>query len=289
VHLDLVNLPNLMSLTEGRPEIVVALIDGPVNTSLPEFSSCTVRDISPGVANCGLQESSACRHGTLVAGVLFARRRSMAAICPGCTLLLRPIFGRAKSDHDGVPGSSPEVLAAALIEAVEAGARIVNLSCGVSHCSTQGEIRLREALALAAGKGVIVVAAAGNHGTVGGSCITRDPWVISVASIDRTGRPMETCNLGASIGQRGLAAPGQNVISLNSTGESASFSGTSAACPFVSGAAALLWSEYPHLPAARIKDALTGGRRARSIVPPALDAWGALQRLKAQDNGRTMK
>jgi subtilisin family serine protease len=125
------------------------------------------------------------------------------------------------------------------------------------------------------------VAAAGNQGRVGGSCITKDPWVIPVVSIDRAGRPTNECNLSASIGLRGLAAPGQDVPSVSSGGEPARFSGTSAACPLVTGAAALLWSEYPSMTAAQIKEALTGGRRQRSIVPPAMDAWGAFETLGA--------
>jgi len=38
----------------------------------------------------------ACSHGTLVAGVLSARRDSLhPGICPGCTLVVRPIFSDA--------------------------------------------------------------------------------------------------------------------------------------------------------------------------------------------------
>ena len=210
-----------------------------------------------------------------------AGTRQLRPSAPACTLLLRPIFGDTSEDANGVPGSHPEVLAAAIIEAVNAGARIVNLSCGISGCSGRGEGSLRAALVFAAGRGVIVVAAAGNQATVGGSCITRDPWVIPVISIDGAGRPTDESNLSASIGQRGLAAPGQDVTSLSSSGVPTSFSGTSAACPFVSGAAALLWSEFPSLSGAQIRQALTTGARRRTIVPPAMNAWGAFQRLDA--------
>lgn len=287
--LDLVNLPRLMSLTQGRQEISIALIDGPVNSSLPDFAASTIRDISFGnKGSCDRQNSSACIHGTLVASILVSRRGSLApAICPGCTLLLCPIFGERGEDMYGVPISRPEVLAARIIEAVNAGARIVNLSCGISRCSARGESSLRAALGFAASNGVIVVAAAGNQARVGGSCITKDPWVIPVVSIDDAGRPTDESNLSASIGQRGLAAPGQNVTGLSSNGAPTYFSGTSAACPFVSGAAALLWSEYPNLPGAQIKQALTGGRRHRGIVPPAMDAWGAFQKLETQMRRKT--
>jgi subtilisin family serine protease len=219
-------------------------------------------------------------HGTLVAGVLTGKRGSGApAICPGCTLLLRPIFGDSGVGTYSVPSATPEVLADAIIEAVAAGTWIINLSCGIARCSGRGESSLRAALDFAGGKGVIVVAAAGNQGRVGGSCITQHPWVIPVVSIDRYGQPANECILSASTGLRGLAAPGQNLLSIDANGEPMQFSGTSAACPLVSGAAALLWSEYPDLTAAQIKDALVGGRRQRSIVPPTMDAWSAFQKL----------
>ena len=200
-----------MSLTEGRPEIGIALIDGPVNTNLPEFASSSIKDLAPGSSGkCDRVDSIACMHGTLVAGVLVGSRGSTTpAICPGCTLLVRPIFGEMSKDGRGVPVSSPEGLAAAIIEVVNAGARIVNLSCGLSRCSARGERSLCDALDFAATRGVIVIAAAGNQARVGGSCITKNPWVIPVISIDGSGRPSDESNLSASIGQGDWRLPGK--------------------------------------------------------------------------------
>ncbi|MEU5485781.1 S8 family serine peptidase [Streptomyces mirabilis] len=58
------------------------------------------------------------------------------------------------------------------------------------------------------------------------------------------------------------------------------FSGTSAAAPFVTGTAALLWSTAPDLSAARIRAALClPGMARRSIVPPLLNASASLRAL----------
>ncbi|MFF2937821.1 S8 family serine peptidase [Streptomyces mirabilis] len=58
------------------------------------------------------------------------------------------------------------------------------------------------------------------------------------------------------------------------------FSRTSAAAPFVTGTAALLWSTAPDLSAARIRAALClPGRARRSIVPPLLNASASLRAL----------
>ena len=47
-------------------------------------------------------------HGTYVAGILAARRGSGApAICPGCTLLVRPIFLETASDNAEMPSATP--------------------------------------------------------------------------------------------------------------------------------------------------------------------------------------
>jgi subtilisin family serine protease len=128
---------------------------------------------------------------------------------------------------------------------------------------------------------VIVVAAAGNQGTLGSTAITSHPWVIPVAAYDLAGRPLGQSNLGNSIGRRGLGALGDRVTSLGTDGKPITLGGTSAAAPFVTGAIALLWSEFPDVPAGAMKLAVAGAyaRRRTTVVPPLLDAWGAYQSL----------
>lgn len=226
--------------------------------------------------------SAACLHGTFVAGILVAKRGSIApAICPGCTLLVRPIFAESSSTNGDMPSATPEELASAIIDSVDSGGRVLNLSAALAQPSSRGERQLEEALNYAARLGVIVVAAAGNQGTVGSSAITRHPAVIPVAACDLQGRPLSESNLGKSIGRQGLSAPGTNIASLSADGKDHGFSGTSAAAPFVTGAIALLWSEFPNAGAGEIRRAVTqsGRRRRNSIVPPLLDAWTAYQAL----------
>jgi len=268
-----------MQRTEGTREIAVGVIDGPVRLDHPALSGQSIRELSGGApAACRQRESFACAHGTLVIGVLAARRGSGApAICPGCTFLLRPIFPENITGGDPMPVSTPEELATAIIDSVSAGARVINLSAALTEPSTRGENRLAEALDFAARRGVLVTAAAGNQGTVGGSALTRHPWVIPVIGCDVQGRPMQESNLGGSIGRHGLAAPGENITSTGADGRPGTFGGTSAAAPFVTGAIALLWSEFPRASAGQIKLVVTQAARGarRTIVPPLLDAWGA--------------
>ena len=283
--LELVKLTALMERTSGSPEVKIGLIDGPVATQHPDLAGENLREI-PGssIARCSQAGSTACLHGTFVAGILSARRNSPApAICPGCSLLVRPIFAEETTGREQMPSATPDELAAAIIECINAGARLINLSLALAQPSTKGEQALEGALNLALRRGVLIVAAAGNQKTLGSSAITRHPWVIPVVACDLRGRPMNDSNLGSSIGRRGLSAPGDSITSLGSEGQSVTAGGTSVAAPFVTGAIALLWSEFPAASAGQIKLAmiLAGTQRRASVVPPLLDASAACRVLLA--------
>ena len=286
--LDLVKLAPLMERSVGRGRVVISLIDGPVAIGHPDLGGQSIREV-PGTLGsvCARASSTACLHGTFVAGILVAKRGSSApAICPGCTLLVRPIFAETSSTNGGMPGATPEDLASAIIDSVNSGGRVLNLSAALVQPSSRSERQLEEALNHAARQGAIVVAAAGNQGTVGGSAITGHPAVIPVAACDLQGRPLSESNLGRSIGRQGLSAPGVNIVSLSADGKEHVFSGTSAAAPFVTGAIALLWSEFPNARAEEIRMAVTRlGRPRKTIVPPLLDAWAAYRKLTMTHGG----
>jgi subtilisin family serine protease len=283
--LDLTRLTPLMERTAGSRKIVVGLVDGAVDMGNPEFATEAVREVvtqsSKQQCGCSYPRSVSCRHGTFVAGILAGRRGSGApAICPGCTLLVRTVFVEEEDPHS-LPSTTPRELGEAITEMVQGGAKVVNLSCQLLPGSAGAKQSLGDALNYAAARGAICVAAAGNDGFLGSSAITRHRWVIPVAACDRNGRPADGSNLGHSIGQRGLLAPGEGIQSLGPPDQGFSLGGTSAAAPFVTGACALLWSEFPEADAADIWQAITqsGVVRRNSVVPPLLDAWGAYQSL----------
>jgi subtilisin family serine protease len=280
-----------MERTSGRRELTIGLIDGPVALGDPELAGERIREVPGGAqGRCVRDDSVACQHGTFVAGILCAKRKSAApAICPGCTLLVRPIFAETTPAGTQMPSATPEELAEAIRGCIDAGALVLNLSAALVQSSSRGEHSLEEALEYAARRGAVVVVAAGNQGAVGSSALTRCPWVIPVAACDQRGRPLGQSNLGSSIGRRGLSAPGEDITSLGAGGGPLTLAGTSAATPFVTGAAALLWSEFPAATAAEIRFALTraGGARRHTVVPPLLDAWGAYQFLLSTPAGRS--
>ncbi len=276
-------MSHLMGLTHGRDDVLVGLVDGPVALGHPDLATGRIRALAGVSAACFDHGSESCRHGTFVAGILAARRGSRApAIAPGCTFVVRPVFSGMGRVGE-LPSATPSQLADAIIDCVDAGTRILNVSAALPMGSISTQPELAEALGYAVQRSVLVVVAAGNQGTVGGSAITCHPWTIPVAAYARTGRPLAQSNLGRSIGSRGVGAPGEGIVSLAPEGEAVTSSGTSVAAPFVTGAAALLWSAFPGATAVEIKDALVtspaSGRRR--VAPPLLDAERAYEMLSA--------
>lgn len=145
-------------------------------------------------------------------GILAARRGSAApTLCPGCTLLLRPVFCEAPPGGS-CPVLTPDGLATAVADAVEAGAWIVNLSLGVDGHALARSRPLDDAFDHARTHGVLVVVAAGNHGHVGPAPLLTHPWALPVTACDPLGGPLPGANLGIGIGRFGLRAPGLRVL-----------------------------------------------------------------------------
>ncbi|GAA2250788.1 hypothetical protein GCM10010232_43380 [Streptomyces amakusaensis] len=278
--LDLAGLTPLRALTTGRSSVVVGLIDGPVALDHPALAGRAVRESRPAGPKGCRRGDVCCAHGTFVAGILV----SATGVCPGCALLVRPLF--ADRPAGGGPatcltGVRTGELAEAITETVDAGVRVLNLSMAQPAPSGVPDRALEAALDHAADRGVITVVAAGNQGRTGSSVLTRHPWVVPVVAYDRAGRPMPQSNLGISIGRNGLGAPGDRITGPGLGGSFRTVSGTSAATPFVTGAAALLCSLFPAASAAAVRYALTRATaHRRSVIPPPLDAWAAYTALR---------
>src|SRR5215204_3170414 len=111
--LDLVGLTPLMELSSGRSEVALALMDGPVAVNHPDLTAENVRE-TPGSklrGSCAQTGSAACLHGTFTAGILSAKRDAPApAICPDCTLVVRPIFKETTRGSEEMPSATPTEL-----------------------------------------------------------------------------------------------------------------------------------------------------------------------------------
>ncbi|WP_345662300.1 S8 family serine peptidase [Streptomyces venetus] len=265
-------LSALTARTTGHPDVVVGVVDGAVDPGHPDLALQPVRFVGAPVP--ARDPGAPPGHGTLVVSSLAARPTAPTpGVCPGCSFVVRPVPGV------DVPPAAPADLADALADVVAAGARVVNLSLALERlpvadfAADHGIGLLLDAVELARRHGVLVVAAAGNDGGLGGPPLVRHPWVIPVVACDDGGRPLTTSTLGRAIGRHGLTAPALP----------RGLSGTSAAAPVVTGAVALLWSLFPGARAAAVRDAVTRPRppaRRTSVVPPPLDAAYAYDVLR---------
>jgi Subtilase family len=275
--LDLVGLPSLMAITRGSPRIRLALIDGPV-ADHPHLDGTRIDHLTDGSAAHQRSTGLARQHATAIAGLLAATPESgLPAICPGCRLLVRPIF---REDGSGnALASTPDDLAQALVDTVDAGVNVINLSAALIR-SYRGVRTLELALDHAAAHRTIVVAAAGNQASFGGSTITRHPWVIPVVAYTLSGVPMDQSVIAPAVGRRGLGACGEKLPGLGTTRASV-IGGTSAATPFVAGAIGLLWSIFPGASAEALRYAVgrPGAPRRSAVMPPLLDAWTVYQSM----------
>ena len=273
-----------MARTLGRPQVVVAMIDGPVLTSHPDLAA-NIRELpGPDRGSYSTAQRSRYQLGTFTAGILCARRGSSApAICPGCTLLVRCVPTEATNLGAQVPRAQSVDVAAAIIECIDQGARVINVGVQLAHSPAAGTKAVRAALDHAADRGVGIVAAADDHVRAGASPIAAHRWVIPVIGYDPVGNPIAETNLSPAVARRGLGAPGIDITSLGTDSEVVTLAGATVPLPFVTGTIALLQSEFPAASLMGIKFALTQGYSAgrTSSVPPLLNAWAAYQFLKS--------
>jgi subtilisin family serine protease len=283
-----IRLRPLMSISSGHPDIVIGVIDGPIDFSHFAFRESRIRTVkySQRIA-CNNASSIACKHGTFITGILFSKRGlSSPAICPDCQMILHPIFAEDMNNPANdryYPRITPEKLADAIIEMVDAGARVINLSLALSTSSLINYQSLYDAYSYALKKHVIIVAAAGNQGKIGNVSLIDHPWVIPVASCNESGQLDQMSNFGPSIGNRGLLAPGVNITSTSPGGQFSNMSGTSFAAAFVAGAIALLCSIFTNASSESIMYSLiknTSSNR-RSVIPPLPDTEAAWKFLKS--------
>ncbi|MDP3789854.1 MAG: S8 family serine peptidase, partial [Candidatus Omnitrophota bacterium] len=186
-------------------------------------------------------------HGTHVSGTIAAvtnNSAGIAGVAPNAKIMA------VKGLSDSGSGYISD-LANCLIYAANNGADVLSNSWGGSGSSST----LENAVNYAYSKGCVVVAAAGNsNADAAGYTPAGYANVITVAATDRNDVKASFSNYGSIVD---VSAPGVSVLS-SSGGTYKSWSGTSMACPHVSGLAALILSQDPTLTnaevAQRIKD-----------------------------------
>lgn len=236
-------IPGLEALwrrTLGDPRIPVAILDGPVDRTHPSLVAATLSEIEtvvPRAASRGL----ACRHGTHVASIIFGQHNSpVKGIAPRSRGLIAPVFADGAGGQV-VPCSQID-LARAILQAIQAGCRVINISGGEYIRPGAAHPLLLQAINACAERGILVVAAAGNDGC---ACLHVPgglPSVLAAGAMDDWGQPLPSSNWGGAYRTGGILAPGQNIVGAVPGGGIAAQTGTSYATAIVSAVAALLMS-----------------------------------------------
>ncbi|MGA1407391.1 MAG: S8 family serine peptidase [Ilumatobacteraceae bacterium] len=184
-------------------------------------------------------------HGTHVSGIVAAladNSLGIAGVAPAARILPIRVL-----DSNG-SGDSRDV-ARGIRYAADRGARVINLSLGGVFESPV----VTQAIDYATSKGALVIAAAGNGGS-----LSSPKWpanydgTIAVTAIDPDDQSPAFAQRGDYID---ISAPGVRIVST-AQGEYNTQSGTSMSAAFVSGAAALLFSARPQLTPAEVRDML---------------------------------
>ena len=197
-------------------------------------------------------------HGTHVAGIIAAERNNNKGV-NGVANNVKIMSVRAVPNGD----EYDKDVALAIRYAVDNGAKVINTSFGKYYSPHSDWVR--DAIAYAGQKDVLIVNAAGNEGidldkkdvypndAIGTGLEVANNF-ITVGSLD----PVYGSKMVSGFSNYGkinvdVFAPGEDIYSTFPENEYESIGGTSMASPAVAGIAALIRSQYPNLTATQVK------------------------------------
>jgi type VII secretion-associated serine protease mycosin len=234
--------------------VLVAVVDSGVDADHPQLSRPgKVREgrdfylagTFPGAFDC-------VSHGTGVAGIIAADPApgiGFHGVAPDAEILPVRINDRDVGDQGEALRIDPQVVANGIRYAADQGAKVMNLSLA-GHDDFPV---IREAVAYAVARDVLVVAAAGNSqrdaSTEQPSYPAAYDGVLGVGAVDIDGARMSGSQIGRYVA---IVAPGAKVLTTTRAGGHAYVDGTSFATPFVAGTAALVRAAWPRLTAAEV-------------------------------------
>ena len=234
--------------------VTVAVVDSGVDADhpqrqgkvLPGADFFLVGDL-PGNFDC-------VSHGTAAASIIVASPTpgvGFRGVAPDARILPVRVIDRELNDTGNATPINPGVVADGIRYAADSGAKVINLAL-----SGYGDFPvLRDAVAYAQAKDVLLVAAAGNRADLGPvpSYPAAYDGVLGVGSISIEGVRAEGSQVGPYVD---LVAPGEDGVAASRVVGHHYWAGTSFAAPFVAGTAALVRSAHPNLTAKEVADRL---------------------------------
>ena len=220
------------AIERGESRVTIAVIDTGVDYTHPDIAGNYIAGGYDWI-NDDDDPMDDHGHGTHCAGIAAAVSNNTLGIAG---IAQSGIMAEKALDSQGNGTSS--LTAEAIRHAADNGADIISMSLGASE---QSNI-LKEACQYAWEKGCILVAASGNSGTGRVYYPAAYDTVIAAGSVGRTGLRSSFSNYGTGLE---LVAPGEAILSTTPGSTYTTKSGTSMACPHISGVAALILSRYP--------------------------------------------
>jgi subtilisin len=195
-------------------------------------------------------------HGTVVAGIVAAEMNGLGVVgvAPEAHL-----YGVKVLDRRGQGFVSSVV--AGIDWAIDNNMQIISMSLGGARSHA-----MQEACQGGYDAGLLLVAAAGNSGPARGRSTVGYPAAYdTVIAVSATQEDDELAWFSSTGPEVEIAAPGVDIFSTAPDSQYRYMSGTSSACPHVTGVAALLFSAYPMLTNGEVRELL--GQYAEDLGP----------------------
>lgn len=235
--------------SEDNCQLVVGLIDTPVQSLSGNLNSF----LKPAIHVAGdVSASTALTHGTAMAETILDALQAKTGGSTSVQILPVDVYGNSES-------TTTFDVASGIVQAVNNGANIINLSLG----GTGDSQVLHNTIIQVSQQGIPIYAAAGNDPVTTPTYPAAYPEVISVTATDSSGNIASYANRGSFID---MTAPGDNVVPYD--GQSYLVEGTSTATAFVSGAAAGL-ADSSHACADQAESLLQSSLPKSSILKTA--------------------
>ena len=195
-------------------------------------------------------------HGTFVAGIIGAKTNNNLGIA-GIVGGNNSIGGRIIPYCVGVQSPISSILDDAIIDAIDKGARIIQLSLTIPFSQS-----VEDAIQYAINNNAIIVCASGNSGATSVGYPSSNSNVIAVGAIQQNLSRVFFSNYGDNLD---IVAPGVDIYSTKLANAYDYSDGTSFASPQVSGVAALILSVNPNLTGQEVRDIIE--KTAQKVRP----------------------
>ncbi len=225
-----INCEDGWNIQKGNDSVIISIIDTGVDYNHPDLNHY----LTGGYDWVNLESNPIDDngHGTHCAGIAAATINNAIGIAGVSNVS----FIAEKVLDSGGNGYISDAISA-IEHSVDFGVDVISMSFGCYPYSTA----LKNACDYAMNNGVTLVAAAGNDGIDTIMYPARFSNVISVGAIDQSDSLCDFSNYGSDLD---VVAPGLNIYSTYPDNQYVQLSGTSMACPHVSGLAALIKSEF---------------------------------------------